>query len=131
MGVLPDDVQQTLKPFFPSGLLSEVRFGTSHHTAGGAAMTDCKKIYFPSGSGAIRAINGGQLFAPANENTLIWLLHELTHANQCDELRLGRGQYAVKWFCELEYTVVPTKNPVRPISQSLLTYLIPGRIALI
>ena len=56
---LPPGAQEKLKPYFPSGLLSVIQYGGSHHTAGDDAMTDCTKIYFLAGSTEVMKIHAG------------------------------------------------------------------------
>ena len=99
-----------LAPHYGETLLREVRIGASHYTSGDNAMTDCKTTYFPSGSGVIALLKGGNIFDKGSddnfthERELKWLTHELQHARQCEDIG-GRPMYAERWFGELGWTV--------------------------
>ncbi len=108
---LPEDVVTKLKPHYGETLLREVRTGASNHTkSDSTAMTDCKNIYFPSGSGVVALLKSDSIlekrdgqFVYANE--VRWLLHELQHTRQCVDIG-GRENYAVRWFSELGATTI-------------------------
>lgn len=123
MRSLPEDVIQVLKPYYGEALLREVRYGSSNHTTSeNTAMTDCKNIYFPNGSGDVVVIKEGRLLARnsqgrlVNEGTMRLLLHELQHARQCADI-FGRANYGARWFSELTGTVI-TQIIVAPTSVS-------------
>ncbi len=112
MRSLPEDLIQKLKPYYGESLLREVRYGSSSHTASdGTAMTDCKDIYFPLGSGDVANIKDGGLLEKndngqlVHESTVRLLLHELQHARQCADIG-GRVNYALRWFSEMSGTTI-------------------------
>jgi len=112
---LPGYVIATLGPYFGEALLREVKVGESAHTSSTSsnpnAMTDCMTIYFPSGSGVLSLMNNGSIFAKraggafVNSDQLRWLLHELQHTHQCEDVG-GRRDYAIRWFSELSSTMI-------------------------
>jgi len=103
---LPYDVRQRLAPYYGMQLLGQVRYGESEFLKmGGAAMTDCHSIYFPSDSGMIDIVEKGHLFERKYRDDLKWLLHELTHCEQCDE-KDGQDAYAVTWFKEVAASTI-------------------------
>ena len=103
---LPYEVRQRLAPYYGLQLLEQVRYGESEFLKmGGAAMTDCHSIYFPSGSGMIDIVEKGHLFDRTYRDDLKWLLHELTHCEQCDE-KGGQDAYAVTWFKEVAASTI-------------------------
>jgi hypothetical protein len=106
MRQLPFNVKQKLAPHYAHQLLERVWYGESHNLMiKDTAMTDCSNIYFPSGSGMIDMIENGKLFDEKYKDDLKWLLHELTHCEQCEALG-GRDAYAATWFGELAATTI-------------------------
>jgi hypothetical protein len=108
MTSLPQWLQNQFRPYFGATLLTQVRFGASNHVFQDNAMTDCKNIYFPAGNGIVAAIRNGQIFDDSLRSPgtgLHWLLHELTHARQCDQVG-GRTKYAVMWFTQVRLSLL-------------------------
>jgi hypothetical protein len=112
MRSLPEDVIQRLKPYYGESLLRDVRYGSSSHTASdGTAMTDCRDIYFPLGTGHVATIKEGALLQRdasgrlVHENTMRLLLHELQHVRQCGDIG-GRVNYGIRWFSEMSGTTI-------------------------
>jgi hypothetical protein len=106
MRQLPFGVKQKLAPHYAPQLLERVWYGESHNlVVKNTAMTDCNNIYFPSGSGMIDMVENGKLFDEKYKDNLRWLLHELTHSEQCEALG-GRDAYAAAWFGELATTTI-------------------------
>ncbi len=90
--------------------LRKVVISLSSRVPANTAMTDCHHIYFPSGTaggrrmfnlinrGRIMATNGALSTADPNyDDSKRWLLHELTHTQQCSHAG-GRSNYALRWF---------------------------------
>jgi len=98
---LPYPVKQRLAPHFSGLNLERVWYGESRYlVVPDTAMTDCSRIYFPSDAGIIDIVENGHLFEKKYKNDLHWLLHELTHSQQC-QAQGGRDEYAKMWFGDL------------------------------
>lgn len=63
------------------------------------AVTDCKVVYVPVGSALRHVVDGTTAFGTAGStgDAWKWLLHELKHAEQCDDLG-SRRAYGVYWW---------------------------------
>jgi len=79
--------------------LRSVVISESSKVPSNTAMTDCHHIYFPSGSGMLNKISTGRVMDTngRSADTKRWLLHELTHTEQCSHAG-GRNNYALKWW---------------------------------
>lgn len=79
--------------------LKKVVISESSEVPTNTAMTDCHHIYFPVGSGMRNKISTYMVMATdgAHDDTKRWLLHELTHTEQCSHAG-GRNNYALRWF---------------------------------
>lgn len=79
--------------------LRKVVISESSRVPSNTAMTDCHHIYFPTGSGMYNKINSGLVMTTdgLTDDTKRWLLHELTHTQQCSHAG-GRSNYALRWF---------------------------------
>ncbi|RMF15743.1 MAG: DUF4157 domain-containing protein [Gammaproteobacteria bacterium] len=77
--------------------LRNVRIRESTAVVGRNAMTDCKTVYFPESSGVYENIRDNR---PLPRSERWWLLHELTHTEQCKHYG-GRNNYALKWFSSI------------------------------
>jgi len=98
---LPYAVKQKLEPHYSGLNLDRVWYGESRYLViPDTAMTDCSRMYFPSDSGIIGIIEKGHLFEKKYRDDLHWLLHELTHSQQC-QAQGGRDEYAKLWFGDL------------------------------
>jgi hypothetical protein len=86
---------------FYSHSLTSVRFGVSK-PLGSTAITDCKTIYWPEGTGIVAKLADG---SDLSKDELRWALHELAHTEQCDEAG-GRNEYAYMWFKEMSATTL-------------------------
>ena len=119
---LPASTREALAPYFRDALLDEVRYGASASPlVGDNAMTDCKVIYFPSEFGMVAVIENEEIFSDLYTDRLHLLLHELTHAEQCDRMLGGRVQYAETWFSELGITTLAelALNPASISAESI------------
>jgi len=96
---LPHWFIQKFQKFYKNNLKS-VEVHESTKVVGSNAMTDCSKIYFPKGS-ILSALAGKQ----ENFNKLRWLLHEVSHTEQCYK-KGGRNNYAGMWFGNLPIGVL-------------------------
>lgn len=77
--------------------MRNVRIHESTVVAGKNAMTDCKNIYFPENTDVYEKIRDNR---PLSSSERWWLLHELTHTEQCKQYG-GRNNYALKWFSSI------------------------------
>ena len=110
---LPAVYQDVLRPHYPQVNLAEVRFAFSDQQPPDNATTDCNNIYFNDASYVTALRN-----ADPNPR-LLWLLHELTHPEQCAAAG-GREGYAKRWWNELEAAVRAsgeTVNVLQPLEQ--------------
>ena len=95
---LPPIYREILHAHYPTVVLDQVRFAFSDRQPPDNATTDCRYLYFndPSYVAAVRDAGPNRKWK--------WLLHELTHAEQCAQGG-GREQYALRWWSELETAV--------------------------
>lgn len=91
----PAIYKDILGPHYPLANLDSYRFGTSDRQPPHNATTDCATTYFNSTSyvNAIRNSTGLSDWS--------WLLHEVTHAEQCAALG-SRERYAKRWWDEMD-----------------------------
>jgi hypothetical protein len=94
---LPPSYQDILRAHYPNTDLAQVRFAFSDQQPLDNATTDCRYIYFNDATYVATVRDAGP-----NEKWR-WLLHELTHAEQCASG--GREKYALRWWSELEAAV--------------------------
>ena len=85
-----------------SNNLRNVRVSESSAVHGDNAMTDCRTIYFPAGSGMKNEVKNHTFSTLKHAN---WFFHELTHTEQCKKVG-GRNNYAMKWFSHLAAGVI-------------------------
>ena len=79
--------------------LKNVVISESSEVPTNTAMTDCHHIYFPLHSSMLYIIQKGKVLntSGSKADTKRWLLHELTHTEQCTKAG-GRNNYALKWW---------------------------------
>ncbi len=92
---LPPVYRELLGPRYPGASLSSYRLGFADRQPANNATTDCATTYFNNQS-YVQAVKD----AAANPDWF-WLLHEVTHAEQCASLG-GRERYAKRWWDEME-----------------------------
>ncbi|CAN5698798.1 hypothetical protein BH23GEM9_BH23GEM9_19770 [soil metagenome] len=110
---LPALYREELAQYFPAANLADVRFGYSNRQPDSNATTDCDRIYF-NNAGYVDAVRTGTL---QHDNSALhhfsWLLHELTHFEQCRQVG-SRDAYAKMWWdhlSEAEFqTLIETGN---------------------
>lgn len=95
---LPPIYRDVLREHYPDADLEQVRFAFSDQQPPDNATTDCNDMYFNNASyvAALRDAGPNPKWA--------WLLHELTHVEQCARGG-GREQYALRWWSEIETAV--------------------------
>ncbi|MGB0910553.1 MAG: hypothetical protein ACPGYT_09335 [Nitrospirales bacterium] len=74
------------QPFYKADL-TKVKIAESKRVHGRNAMTNCKTIWFPKGSGMLKN----------PDSNIHWFAHELEHYEQCMS-RGGKRRYANMWF---------------------------------
>jgi hypothetical protein len=94
---LPPIYREILSAHYPSVVLDQVRFAFSDQQPPDNATTDCRYLYFNDSSYVAALRDAGP------NRKWLWLLHELTHAEQCASG--GRERYALRWWAELETAV--------------------------
>jgi hypothetical protein len=94
---LPPIYREILRGRYPDVVLDQVRFAFSDQQPPDNATTDCRYLYFNDASYVAALRDAGP------NRKWKWLLHELTHAEQCAQG--GREQYALRWWSELETAV--------------------------
>ncbi len=92
---LPAVYRSVLRSRYPRANLDAYRFAFSDRQPAGNATTDCSTTYYNSRDYVDRLRS-----AEANPNWP-WLLHEITHVEQCASGG-GREAYARRWWTELE-----------------------------
>ena len=95
---LPPIYRDVLREHYPDADLEQVRFAFSDQQPPDNATTICNEIYFNDARYVAALRDGGP-----NQKWL-WLLHELTHVEQCARGG-GREPYALRWWSELETAV--------------------------
>jgi hypothetical protein len=95
---LPEIYRDLLRPHYPQVDFDAIRFSYSDQQPPDNATTDCNAIYFNDASYVAALRDAGP------NRKWKWLLHELTHAEQCAEGG-GREKYALRWWSELETAV--------------------------
>ena len=95
---LPPIYQDILRPHYPQVDFEKIRFAFSDQQPPDNATTDCNRIYFNDADHVDALRNAGP------NPKWLWLLHELTHSEQCVEVG-GREKYALRWWRELETAV--------------------------
>jgi hypothetical protein len=95
---LPLVYRDILRPHYPRLDFERIRFSFSDQQPPDNATTDCDQIYFND------AAHVETLRSAGPNPKWLWLLHELTHAEQC-ALGGGREKYALRWWGELETAV--------------------------
>lgn len=94
---IPKDIIAQYQPYFRADL-SKVKMAETKKLKGGmggTAMTNCKTIWWPEGSGM--ADNPGK--------SAYWFAHELQHYEQCMN-KGGRRNYAAMWFGQVGGTYI-------------------------
>lgn len=103
MHQLPALYRDELATYYPSANLADVRFGYSNRQPSGNATADCDRIYF-NDAAYVDAVRTGILKHDSNGlHHFGWLLHELTHFEQCRQVG-SRDAYARKWWDQLSET---------------------------
>jgi hypothetical protein len=92
---LPPIYRDVLRAHYPSVDLEKIRIAFSDQQPPDNATTFCNDIYFNDAEYVSTLRDGGP-----NEKWT-WLLHELTHAEQCAKGG-GRANYGLRWWRELE-----------------------------
>jgi len=92
---LPPIYRELLGPRYPGANLSSYRLAFADRQPANNATTDCATTYFNNQS-YVQAVKD----AAANPDWF-WLLHEVTHAEQCALLG-SRDRYAKRWWDEME-----------------------------
>src|SRR4030095_75966 len=92
---LPDVYRDILAARYPQTNFNTFRFGFSDRQPPNNATTDCNVTYFNNSDYVDRLRNGA-----ANPNWF-WLLHEITHTEQCTALG-GREAYSKRWWDEMD-----------------------------
>lgn len=95
---LPAVYQEILRSHYPQVDFEKIRFAFSDQQPPDNATTNCNRIYFNDAAHVDALRNAGP------NPKWLWLLHELTHAEQCVEVG-GRQKYALRWWRELETAV--------------------------
>jgi hypothetical protein len=95
---LPQIYRDILRSHYPQVDLGKVRFAFSDQQPIDNATTDCNEIYFNDAKYVAALRDAGP------NPKWPWLLHELTHVEQCSEGG-GREKYALRWWRELETAV--------------------------
>ena len=95
---LPAVYQEILRPHYPQVDFEKIRFAFSDQQPPDNATTDCNRIYFNDAAHVDALRNAGP------NPKWLWLLHELTHAEQCAASG-DREKYALRWWRELETAV--------------------------
>jgi hypothetical protein len=101
---LPPVYRDILRAHYPSVDLAQVRFAFSDQQPPDNATTDCRYLYFNDAAYVATVRDAGP-----NEKWN-WLLHELTHAEQCASG--GRERYALRWWSELEAAVCNSNQTI-------------------
>jgi hypothetical protein len=100
---LPALYREELAVYFPAANLAEVRYGYSNRQPAGNATADCDRIYF-NDAAYVDAVRTGALKRDSNApHHFGWLLHELTHFEQCRQVG-SRDAYAKMWWDHLSET---------------------------
>lgn len=107
---LPPIYREILRSHYPSVVLDQVRFAFSDRQPPDNATTDCRYLYFNDASYVAALRDAGP------NRKWKWLLHELTHAEQC--ARGGRERYALRWWSELEAAVRESDETIDPFQTS-------------
>jgi hypothetical protein len=92
---LPAVYRDILGPRYPQANFNTFRFGFADRQPPNNATTDCNTTYFNNAVYVDRLRN-----AAANPD-YFWLLHEVTHTEQCSVLG-SREAYAKRWWDEME-----------------------------
>jgi len=95
---LPQIYRDILRSHYPQVDLGKIRFAFSDQQPPDNATTDCNRIYFSDAAHVDALRNAGP------NPKWLWLLHELTHTEQCVGAG-GREKYALRWWGELETAV--------------------------
>ena len=95
---LPEIYREILRPHYPHVDFETIRFAYSDQQPPDNATSDCNDIYFNDASYVAALRDAGP------NRKWRWLLHELTHAEQCAQGG-GREKYALRWWSELETAV--------------------------
>jgi hypothetical protein len=103
MHQLPALYRDELATYYPAATLAEVRFGYSNRQPEGNATADCDRIYF-NDAAYVDAVRTATLKHDSNApHHFGWLLHELTHFEQCRQVG-SRDAYARMWWDQLSET---------------------------
>lgn len=94
---LPSKLIEILAPYYPDCRLSSVKYATRINTLHGAAITFENQVFFPT------ALN---LYEYAN---LHWLLHELEHVQQYEQVG-GLRPFLARYFGDASVKIIQNKS---------------------